>query len=136
MEQVTNLMKSFSLPNFDRNDALPVVSIAAAASIFYASYRVLSSSEEKRHNFKKIPIPSSSYPVVGHTMSLGKLPGKTVSEWHKKLGPILNLRMGSQNWIMIDDPILAHKIFVTNGAETSYRPSNLFALEYHNMGGK
>ncbi|KAI8090421.1 cytochrome P450 [Thamnidium elegans] len=136
MEQATNLMKSFSLPNFDRKDALPVVSVAAAVSIFYASYRLLSSSEEKRHTFKKIPIPSSSYPIVGHMMSLGKFPGKTVSEWHKKLGPILNLRMGNQNWIMIDDPMLAHKVFVTNGAETSYRPSNVFALEYHNMGGK
>jgi hypothetical protein len=62
-------------------------------------------------------VPDCSYFYIGHVFSLGEIPGKTVEEWHNKLGPIIKLYMGVQTWIVVADPILSHKIFVTNGAK-------------------
>ncbi|GAA5808621.1 hypothetical protein MFLAVUS_002013 [Mucor flavus] len=134
MDRATKLIESISLPKFDRKEALPIVSIAAAASIFYASYRLLSSGQ-KKHKFKEIPVPGSAYPYIGHMLSLGDIPGRTVAKWHDELGPIIKLRMGVQSWFMISDPILAHKVFVAKGAETSSRPHNVFAHDHHSIGG-
>lgn len=125
MDQFNKLIK----PNFAIKDVFPIVSITAAASIVYATYQIFLS--QKKVVYRQIPIPGSSYPYVGHMLSLGELPGKTVAKWHDELGPIIRLRMGVQNWIMVNDPILAHKIFVVKGAETSHRPHNTYA---HNSG--
>ncbi|KAI9274021.1 cytochrome P450 [Helicostylum pulchrum] len=129
-------MEYISLPKLDKKDALPVASLAIAVSIVYTSYRMFLSNQEKKHTFKKIPVPGSAYPYIGHMMSLGELPGRTIQKWHKELGPIINLKMGIQNWIAVDDPVLAHKIFVTNGIDTSYRPHNAYAFNILCSGGK
>lgn len=134
MDRAAKLIEFTSLPKFDRKEVLPVVSIAAAASIFYASYRVLSSGQ-KKHKFKELPVPGSAYPYVGHLLSLGDIPGRTVAKWHTELGPIIKPRMVVQSWFMISDPILAHKEFVAKGAETSSRPYNVFAHDHHSIGG-
>lgn len=136
MDQTTKLMEYFCLPNLDRKNVLPIVSVTTAASLIYTTYRILKTEQEKKQNFKKIPIPGSSYPYVGHMMSLGELPGRTIAKWHEELGPIINLKMGVQNWILVDDPVLAHKIFVTKGMETSYRPHNVYAHDHYSFGGK
>lgn len=129
-----------SLPKFKDEKhqklALQVASITVASSILYTSYRLIAGANKKRRGTREIPVPGSSYPYVGHMFSLGELPGKTISKWHAELGPILKLKMGAQTWIMIDDPALAHKIFVGNGAETSYRPESIYAFKHYSMGGK
>lgn len=124
-----------SIPKLDRKEFLPIISIAVAASILYASYRIFISGNKKR-NFKEIPTPGSAYPYIGHMLSLGELPGRMVMKWHRELGPIIKLQMGIQTWIMIDDPVLAHKVFVTNGAEASYRPHNAYSHNIYSLGGK
>lgn len=134
MDQFNKFIKATSLPYIDSKNVLPIVSITAAVSIFYTSYQIFFS--QKRVASKKIPVPGSSYPYVGHMLSLGDLPGKTVAKWHEELGPIIKLRMGVQNWIMVNDPILAHKIFVVRGAETSHRPYNTYAHSNTALGGK
>lgn len=47
---------------------------------------------------------------------------KTIHEWHKKLGPTIKLYMGTETWIFIADPVLAHKVLVTHATATSFRP--------------
>ncbi|CEP19556.1 hypothetical protein [Parasitella parasitica] len=68
--------------------------------------------------------------------SFGPLPGRTVSEWHRELGPIIKLQMGRRTWIVVDDPVLAHKIFVTHGADTSYRAYGTYADKYFSNGAR
>lgn len=121
---------NFSLTT-DQKVLLPVLGITASVTLLYTTYRLLTPSP-----YKKIPIPGSRFPYVGHMFSLGSHPGDTIADWHKSLGPIINIRMGVQDWILIDDPFLAHKVFVTNGAATSYRPHNVYGHDYHNVGGK
>lgn len=136
MEQALNFIESFSLPKFERKEVMPIVSIAAATTILFASYRLMTSGKKSKRGLKEIPVPGSAYPYVGHLLSMGDLPGRKVSEWHKELGPIIRLRMGVQTWIMVDDPALAHKIFVSNGVESSYRPHSTYASDQYSMGEK
>lgn len=111
----------------------------------YFSYKIINSlllnrtkkySSASAAGIKEIPVPSSSIPYVGHLFSLGSLPSETVSEWHKELGPIIKFRMGVQTWISIDNPQMAHKLMVTNGAKVSHRPISEFGQELYSMGGK
>ncbi|KAG2237331.1 hypothetical protein INT48_009064 [Thamnidium elegans] len=135
MDQLNKLRGYLPVSTLERKDLLPIVSIAAAASIFFASRRFFSSGQNNKRECKKIPIPGSRYPYVGHMWSLGEVPGRTIRKWHNELGPIINLKMGIRNWFMVDDPVLAQKIFVTNGAKTSFRAHHVFSYDHYSMGG-
>lgn len=136
MEQATKLIESISLPKFERKEVMPIVSIVVATTILFASYRLIQSSKKSKKGIREIPVPSSSYPYVGHMLSLGELPGRKVTEWHNEFGPIIKLHMGVQTWIMIGDPVLAHKIFVSNGADASYRPHSVYSHNHYSLNGK
>jgi hypothetical protein len=132
-------IETIRLLRSDKNQATPIiVSIAAATAVVYTSFCIAFAhyGRKKNQNIKEIPMPGSSFPYIGHLLSLGELPGKTISKWHQQLGPIIQLQMGRQTWITVCCPILAHKIFVTCGAETSYRPYAVFTQDYHSMKGK
>lgn len=116
--------------------ALQTAGIAVASSLLYTSYKVFANTNKKKEGIREIPVPSSSYPIVGHMFSLGESPGETISKWHADLGPIIKLKMGAQTWVIVDDPALAQKIFVTHGAQTSYRVESIYAYKHYSMGGK
>ncbi|KAI8334344.1 cytochrome P450 [Chlamydoabsidia padenii] len=80
-------------------------------------------------------MPGSRLPYFGHLLSLGELPGATLTKWNQELGPLIQLKMGNQNWVVIADPYIAHDIFMTNGAVTSDRPVHTF-FEYYSHQGK
>lgn len=141
MEQITKFIESVNVPqHIDREKLKPIVSIVTATTVLFATYKmILSSNHQKKmreQGLKKIPVPGSCYPYVGHLFSMGELPGKVVTKWHQELGPIINVKMGCQDWIIVDDPFLAHKIFVTNGADTSFRPYTTYSYEYYSFKGK
>ncbi|RCI06239.1 cytochrome P450 2 sub U member 1 [Rhizopus stolonifer] len=136
MDKAAEYLKSIRLPSrFEQEHIFPAVSIAAV--LLYSSYQLLHQNKKSVTDglIKEIPTPGSHYPYVGHLLSLGELPGAQVSKWHKELGPIIQLRMGQQRWIMVDDPNLAHKIFVGRGADASNRPHITYAIDYYGLGG-
>lgn len=136
-----NEIISIVTPRFKSHDngMTKIITITAASTfVLYYSYRLLSSEKKKKrtNGLKEILSPKGEYPYFGHMLSLGSTPGKQIRKWHKEVGHIFQLHMGIQTWVMVDDPLLAHKIFVTNGAQTSHRPDSNFALNYYSMGGK
>lgn len=137
MEKVTEYVGSIKIPSKIQQDhILPIVGISVAA--LYASYYAISQNKKSTINefTKEIPTPGLCYPYVGHMLSLGELPGEQITKWHKELGPIFKLKMGRQIWMMIDDPLLAHKIFVGHGAQTSCRPISIYNHYHYSKGGK
>jgi hypothetical protein len=65
------------------------------------------------------------------------MPGKKVYQWHEELNsPIIRLKMGAVNWIMISDPTLCHEVLGKNGKRTSGRPYSTFGYEIYGRGGK
>jgi hypothetical protein len=132
-------IQNIKLPRIEKDHTLPIITIAAAtAALFYSTFRLVTFGNKKNYHqlggIKEIPTPGSCYPVVGHMMSVGELPGRFFSKWHQKLGPIIQIYMGRQRWVVIDCPVLAHKIFVTSGVETSYRPHSIYAEQYYSKG--
>lgn len=129
-------LTSAIIPKISTRKALPIIS--AAAALLYTSYQLTSSYWKSRNSkYKEIPTPSEGrYPYVGHVFTLGgevQLE-KKLMRWHKQLGPIINLQFGVQSWMFISDPILAHKIFVVNGAKSSGRPTFVFRENYYSHG--
>lgn len=127
MDQVKNIVQQ--LPQIKREQKY--VSIFAAATLLYTTYKLISSSRKSIDGAREIPMPDGWYPIFGHMLSLGKLPGAKIKEWHRKYGPIIRIKMGKQTWILLDDPQLAHKVFVSNGVETSYRPYGTYTHKYY-----
>ncbi|KAI8638928.1 cytochrome P450 [Parasitella parasitica] len=121
-----------------KNYMIPAIGIATAAALAYSTCHSASSVNKSKRiqAIKEIPTPGSRYPYIGHMLALGTAPGKQLVEWHKEFGPIIKVHMGKQVWIMVDDPELAHKIFVLHGAETSFRPYSTYASEHYSFRGK
>ncbi|OBZ85547.1 hypothetical protein A0J61_06394 [Choanephora cucurbitarum] len=137
MEKISEYIGSIRIPfRIHQDHILPIVSISAAT--LYASYYFLRQSKRSTamESIKEIPTPGLCYPYVGHMLSLGELPGEQITKWHKELGHIFKLKMGRQTWVMIDDPLLAHKIFVGHGAQTSSRPISIYNHYHYSKGGK
>ncbi|KAI8334327.1 cytochrome P450 [Chlamydoabsidia padenii] len=108
--------------------------LTAGISVYYLTSKKKTDYDTKGA-YKEIPMPGSKLPYVGHLLSLGELPGITVNQWTKELGPLIQLKMGTQTWVIISDPYIAHDIFVTNGAVTSDRPIHTW-FEYYSHNGR
>jgi hypothetical protein len=134
-----NIVSSAIPQQFGREDVRKVISISAAMAVLYSAYKLASNSSKKKTNqeqgLKKIPVPSGSYPIFGHLLSLGVNPGRTIANWHKELGSIIKIHMGVKEWILVDDPALAHKIFVTYGAVCSNRIHQTYSSHYYSIDG-
>ncbi|KAL9551397.1 hypothetical protein PS6_005040 [Mucor atramentarius] len=136
MEFATHFFESIKTSRVEKEQALRVVSIAAATAILYQSYRLITAEKStKKQGHKEIPVAPSCYPYVGHTFSLGRIPSDTIRQWHAECGPIIKIMLGKRVWITIADPALAHKVFVTHGAHASYRPHMNFSYKLFSGGG-
>ncbi|KAI9276029.1 cytochrome P450 [Sporodiniella umbellata] len=81
---------------------------------------------------KEIPTPNTvKLPIFGHMLSLGSAPFTKLMKWHREVGPIFKLNIGDQVWVMIDDPYLAHEVFVKAGHTTSSRPNHRYIKDIY-----
>ncbi|KAI8886991.1 cytochrome P450 [Backusella circina FSU 941] len=117
-------MSSKSYSKFIDQYSLPIVVTIGVATALYKTFSFNQPNESSANG--NIPIPKPCYPYVGHLLTMGENAGKTVSEWHKQYGPIINLKLGVQNWLFIGDPIIAHNILKRQ--ECSGRPLNAYVL--------
>ncbi|KAK4514192.1 uncharacterized protein ATC70_001779 [Mucor velutinosus] len=115
----TYFLERFQKSRFNKDPILPVITVATAATLIYTTCKFISHKQQQKQNtaVKEIPSPKCGYPYIGHMWSFGPLPGKTL-------------------WIVVDDPELAHKIFVTHGADTSYRPYTTYSSKYFSNGAR
>ncbi|KAI8970695.1 cytochrome P450 [Pilobolus umbonatus] len=139
-------LNTITLPSLDRlkniqlNDKhrKTIVGITAATALVYSAYRMLSIPDpfKNKKGLKEIPIPDGCYPYIGHLLAIGSDTMKATMDWHRRYGPLIHIRMGVLHWLLVDDPYLAHKIFVTNGSVTNDRPSDFSLLEQYSDGGR
>ncbi|PHZ10085.1 cytochrome P450 [Rhizopus microsporus ATCC 52813] len=109
------------------------VLIPTGVALLSAIYLLTRGKSNEGKGLKEIPYPPRSirWPIFGHMLSMGKVPSKQITQWHKEAGPIYKINMGNQLWIMISDPLLAHDIFVKAGKSTSSRPYHRFNVEIY-----
>ncbi|KAL0137876.1 cytochrome P450 [Mucor lusitanicus] len=90
------------------------IACAALATTVVAMYGIKTLLGNRRGEIKKyrmIPTPSGSVFYFGHKLLLGDIPAHKIAEWHKELGPILRVKMGSEDWIYVADAGMAHELF-------------------------
>ncbi|KAI9010803.1 cytochrome P450 [Phycomyces nitens] len=132
------------LPNLSTERcALPIAGALALGMAAKFTYKIFEWVQERldqdswsHPGYKKIPSPSKKYPYFGHMLSLKDTPGIQLQTWHKTLGPIIRLNMGVQNWVIINDPAIAHELFSRNGIKTSDRQKHKFTYEMYSKGGR
>ncbi|KAI8140222.1 cytochrome P450 [Fennellomyces sp. T-0311] len=109
-----------------------------AATICFIVYFITFNSKRKQvSGIKDIPTLDYSIPYFGHIFRINrKLPALQFHQWHKKYGPIFQIKLGVQNWVVISDRYMAHDILGVKGSITGGRPHNTFS-KYHapNHGG-
>ncbi|KAL0095609.1 hypothetical protein J3Q64DRAFT_1712018 [Phycomyces blakesleeanus] len=122
-----------NFPTINYRHISPIVAASAvAASVCY----FLFSKNTSHKGLNNIPSPKRNYPIFGHMFSLGKVPAEQIDEWHKELGPIIQLQVGSQVWVVVSNPHLAHELFTLRGSVTSARPSHFYFMDIYSRGGK
>ncbi|KAL0096762.1 hypothetical protein J3Q64DRAFT_1709302 [Phycomyces blakesleeanus] len=115
--------------------AAKAAAVSLTASLVYYAIKEPKEDNWNRKDFKKIPGPSG-YPFVGHMLSMGFTPSFQIEKWHEQYGPIVHINMGAQQWVIFNDPVLAHDLFVRNATKASDRRRHKFTNGMYSKGGR
>ncbi|EFA76107.1 cytochrome P450 family protein [Heterostelium album PN500] len=64
--------------------------------------------------FRRLPPSSIPLPLIGHLHLLGKQPHHAIFKLYKKYGPVMRLKMGSVEGVVLTGPETLHEAFVAN----------------------
>ncbi|MED6145793.1 hypothetical protein PIB30_028553 [Stylosanthes scabra] len=98
----------------------------ASILIFFISHLFFRSIilRNRHRNRKVLPPGPRGWPVVGALPLLGNMPHVTLSELAKKYGPVMYLKMGSNNMVVASSPSAARAFLKTLDQNFSNRPPN------------
>src|SRR5579883_972535 len=82
---------------------------------------------QKRNNSTLLPGPIQ-LPIIGNLHQLSQMLHVDFTNMSKKYGPIFQIRMGVQNWIVVNSPEIAKEFIVKRGEIYSSRPVSLFGV--------
>nr|XP_002123213.4 cytochrome P450 2U1-like [Ciona intestinalis] len=71
---------------------------------------------------KNSPPGPRGIPLLGVLPLLGRYPERTLHEWSKKYGPVMSVRMGRQDWLVLGDHGTIHQALVKQSHTFSGRP--------------
>ena len=87
---------------------------------------------------KKLNLPPGprGWPILGNLMSLGTHPQITLTNMAEIYGPILYLRLGQRDCIVVSSPEMAEEFLKNHDSNFSGRPHSIHAdiIEYDSQG--
>ncbi|XP_045789141.1 cytochrome P450 CYP736A12-like [Trifolium pratense] len=92
-------------------------------------------SKLHKKNGRKNPPGPKPLPIIGHLHMLGKLPHRTLQSLSQKYGPIMSLKLGQVQTIVVSSSQIAELFLKTHDSIFSSRPKT-FASSYFSYGGK
>ncbi|KAK2451719.1 cytochrome P450 CYP736A12 [Trifolium repens] len=92
-------------------------------------------SKFHKRNGRKYPPGPKPLPIIGNLHMLGKLPHRTLQSLSKKYGPIMSLKLGQVQTIVVSSPQIAELFLKTHDSIFCNRP-NTFASSYLSYGRK
>lgn len=92
-------------------------------------------SQSRRKHGQKLPPGPRPLPIIGNLHMLTTLPHRGLQNLAKKYGPIMSLKFGHVQAIVVSSPQAAELILKTHDATFASRPK-IQASEYLNFGGK
>ena len=66
-------------------------------------------------------------PLIGVAATLVKKPQVALKEWSKNFGPVMSVRVGRSDWIILSDYKAVKEGFIKQGMKLSNRPPNYFS---------
>ncbi|XP_027343807.1 flavonoid 3',5'-hydroxylase 2-like [Abrus precatorius] len=96
--------------------------IAMSILIFLITHLSIRSLLKNHH--KKLPPGPRGWPVVGALPLMGSMPHVTLSKMAKKYGPVMYLKMGTNNMVVASTPAAARAFLKTLDQNFSNRPRN------------
>ncbi|KAK7400999.1 hypothetical protein VNO78_12308 [Psophocarpus tetragonolobus] len=78
----------------------------------------------KNHNHPKLPPGPRGWPIVGALPLLGSMPHVTLANMAKKYGPVMYLKLGTNNMVVASTPSAARAFLKTLDLNFSNRPPN------------
>ncbi|KAL0287994.1 UNVERIFIED_CONTAM: cytochrome [Sesamum radiatum] len=77
--------------------------------LIWAFFHLLNSNSRRRRSAKLPPGPYP-FPIIGNTLQLGQNPHQTLAKLSKTYGPIMHLKLGSRDTIVVSSPALSKEI--------------------------
>ncbi|OVA20261.1 Cytochrome P450 [Macleaya cordata] len=102
-----------------RNEMLVWTALAAAALIF-----LLGRIRRKAATTGRLPPGPPGWPVLGNILDLGSMPHRTLVDFKHKYGPLIWLRLGSVNTLVISSAEAAMEMFKNHDHSTCNRHLN------------
>lgn len=78
----------------------------------------------KRNRRKRFPPGPSGWPVIGSLPLLGNMPHHSLYQLSKQYGPIMYLKLGTTDTVVVSSPKIAEACLKTNDLNFSNRPGN------------
>ncbi|KAI9300610.1 cytochrome P450 [Cunninghamella echinulata] len=98
-------------------------------------YQFITSKEDKENEkyraFYSIPSPPHCIPFFGHLPFLGPSFALKLHYWHRKYGPLLRIKMGTQSWLTVIDPGMADELLEKSRDIVMSRPYHRFIDEHY-----
>ncbi|XP_021678840.2 iridoid oxidase [Hevea brasiliensis] len=109
-----------------------IYSVLVCTTLFLSLALVISLNGKKRENgTKKLPPGPPGWPLLGNIFDLGTVPHQTLRELKLKYGPVLRLRLGSMETVVIQSAKAAAELFKNHDASFCDRKC-LHVLTSHN----
>uniref|UniRef100_A0A2P2J2F3 Cytochrome P450 n=1 Tax=Rhizophora mucronata TaxID=61149 RepID=A0A2P2J2F3_RHIMU len=89
--------------------------------IFSISALVLLTRHRKATSQHRLPSGPSGWPIVGNLFDLGSMPHRTLADLRQKYGPVIWLRLGSMNTMVILSAKAAERFFKNHDLEFADR---------------
>ena len=88
---------------------------------------------KSRHGHRKLPPGPRGWPIVGALPLMGSMPHVTLSNMAKKYGPVMYLKMGTNNLVVASTPAAARAFLKTLDQNFSNRPPNAGQMDYSSL---
>ncbi|XP_019614853.1 PREDICTED: steroid 17-alpha-hydroxylase/17,20 lyase-like [Branchiostoma belcheri] len=92
-------------------------------------------SRKRRRTGLAFPPGPPAWPLLGHLPLLGGRPHVRFSEWSRRYGPVLGVRLGPRQVVVLNDFESAREALVTKAEVFSSRP-DLYLMRLFSNGGK
>lgn len=92
--------------------------------IFIFTSTLVLMHRRRKSGSNRLPPGPLGWPVVGHIFSLGKAPHKTITGLKQQYGPVIWLKLGSLDAMVISSAEVAANFFKNHEATFASRPAN------------
>ena len=86
------------------------ISIGLVCVVFLLLIVLLAVNTTNTNGSGGMPPGPGGLPIIGSLLSVGGFPFKSFYEWSKTYGPIITVKMGRNDWVILNDYESIHQV--------------------------